>query len=243
MEIEKGIEIINGYPALLIKELDLIVISDLQIGFEIHLAQKGILVPQVQFKELIEDIKKIKLISNAKRILINGDLKHEFREITKQELRETVEFLSFCKNNFKEIIVVRGNHDNFIIKILKNFGINFYDPFYSENCFCFTHGHKKIEALECNYLIIGHEQPAIVLRSDFEKVKLKAFLVGEYENKKLIVLPSFSPLSFGSEINNYSSKDFLSPYLREIDADELYVYAIDKSIGVLKLGKMKNLRT
>ncbi|MBU5682699.1 MAG: metallophosphoesterase [Candidatus Aenigmarchaeota archaeon] len=242
MEIEENIEIIDGYPALYLKDIDLLVISDLQIGFEIHLAQKGILIPQFQFEEILNDIKKIKAISRAKRILINGDLKHEFKEVTKQEWRETIEFLNFCKENFKEVIIVRGNHDNYLLNILKEFEITFYDPYYLEKDYCFLHGHKKIEIPNCKYLIIGHEQPAIVLRNEFEKVKLKTFLFGKYKDIKLIVLPSFSSISFGSEINNYLAKDFLSPYLKESEIDDFEVYAIDKTVGTLKLGKLKNLR-
>ncbi|MEM5828183.1 MAG: metallophosphoesterase [Candidatus Aenigmatarchaeota archaeon] len=242
MKIDEKIEIIDGYPAIYIKKLDLLVISDLQIGFEVHLAQKGISIPQIQFNEILKDIKDIKLLSNAKRLLINGDVKHEFKEATKQEWRETIDFLNFCKQNFKEIIIVRGNHDNYLLNILKDLEIVFYDPYYVEEEFCFLHGHKKVELPKCEYIIIGHDQPAIVLRDEFEKVKLKAFLFGKYKDKKILVLPSFSPISFGTEINNYTSKDFMSPYLQEIDVEELEVFAIDKSVGTLKLGKLKNLR-
>jgi len=242
MKIDENLEIVDGYPALYINKLDLLVISDLQIGFEVHLAQKGISIPQIQFEEILEDLKKIKFITKAKRILINGDIKHEFKEATKQEWRETIEFLNFCKKEFKEIIIVRGNHDNYLLNILSNLEIPFFDPYYFEDEFCFLHGHKKVEVPDCKYLIIGHDQPAIVLRDEFEKVKLKAFLVGKYENKKLIVLPSFSPISFGSEINNFLPKDFLSPYLQESNVENFEVYAIDKSVGTLKLGKLRNLR-
>ncbi|MGC8993569.1 MAG: metallophosphoesterase, partial [Candidatus Aenigmatarchaeota archaeon] len=188
MEIFKGIEIINGFPAIYIKSLDLIVISDLQIGEELYLAEeKGIYVPQVQLKEMKKNLSKIFRITKARRILINGDYKHEFGEASKQEWREVIELTSFLKKKVKEIILVRGNHDNYLLTITSKIGLNVYDPFYLEKGFLFTHGHKKIEyPKNFHTLIIGHEEPAIVLKEGFDRIKVPVLLYGKMKNGKNI---------------------------------------------------------
>lgn len=236
------IEIIKGYPAIYIPKLDLIAISDLQIGYETHLAEKGIFVPQKQINELIRNLKEISFLKNAKRLLINGDIKHEFSKPTTQEIREVKDFLNFAKQLFKEIIIVKGNHDNFILNILEEMEFSIYDPYYDEKGFCFLHGDKEVDLPECKYLIIGHEQPMILLKEGFDKIRVKALLIGKYKNLELIVLPAFSTIASGSEINVLSKEELLSPILKKCDLDNFDVYAIEERFDTLYLGKLKNLR-
>ena len=130
MEIFEGIEIINSLKAVYIKELDLIVISDLQLGEELYLAEKGIFVPQIQLKEIKKELNAIFKKVKANRILINGDVKHEFGEASRQEWREVIELVEFLRRRTKEIIVVRGNHDNYLLNIASKINLQIFDPFY-----------------------------------------------------------------------------------------------------------------
>jgi putative SbcD/Mre11-related phosphoesterase len=207
--------------------------------------EKGIYVPQVQLKEMKKNLSKIFRITKARRILINGDYKHEFGEASKQEWREVIELTSFLKKKVREIILVRGNHDNYLLTITSKIGLNVYDPFYLEKGFLFTHGHKKIEyPKNFHTLIIGHEEPAIVLKEGFDRIKVPVLLYGKMKNgKNIICLPAFSTLSSGTEINLIDKEEILSPILREdVDIDELNVVAIDREVGALNFGKLKNLR-
>jgi putative SbcD/Mre11-related phosphoesterase len=245
MEIFDGIEIINGFKAIYIKDLDLIVVSDLQLGEELYLAEeKGIFVPQIQLKEIKNDLQIIFKKFKA-RILINGDIKHEFGEASKQEWREVIELVEFIRKKTKEIIVVRGNHDNYLLNIASKIDLQVFDPFYLEKGYLFTHGHKKISyPKNFHTLIIGHEEPAIILKEGFDRIKLHALLYGKMKNgKRIICLPAFSYLSSGTEVNVVDKGDLLSPILKEdVNVDELEVVGIDKEAGALKFGKLKNIR-
>lgn len=238
----KDFEIIRGYPAVYFKELDLIAISDLQIGYESHLAEKGIFIPQIQKNQLIKNLREISFLKKAKRLLINGDLKHEFSKPAIQEIREIKEFLSVAKSIFKEIIIVKGNHDNYILNILEEMEFPIFDPYYEEKGYCFLHGDREVDLPECKYLIIGHEQPMILLKHGFDKVRVKALLVGKYEEKTLIVLPAFSTIASGSEINILSKDELLSPILKKCDIDDFDVFAIEEGFDTLYLGKLKELK-
>jgi len=246
MEIFKGIEVINGFKAIYVRELDLIVISDLQLGEELYLAEeKGIFVPQIQFREIKSELSTIFRKAGATRILINGDVKHEFGEASKQEWREVIELVEFLRKKVKEIIVVRGNHDNYLLNIASKINIQIFDPFYIEKGYLFAHGHKKFSyPKNFHTLIIGHEEPAIIIRHGFDKIKLPALLYGKMKNgKRIICLPAFSTLSSGTEINAIDENDLLSPILKEdVDLDELEVVGIDKEVGALSFGKLKEIR-
>ncbi|MFZ8830137.1 MAG: metallophosphoesterase [Candidatus Aenigmatarchaeota archaeon] len=246
MKFFEDVEIINGHRAIYIQDLDLVVISDLQLGEELYLAEeKGIFVPQVQLKEIKKELNDIFKKVKAKRILINGDLKHEFGEASRQEWREVIDFVEFLRKKVNEIIVVRGNHDNYLLNIASKINLQVFDPFYLEKGYLFTHGHKKISyPRNFHTLIIGHEEPAIILKEGFDRIKLPALLYGKMKNgKRIICLPAFSSLSSGTEVNVVDKEDLLSPILKEdVEIDDLEVIGIDKEVGSLKFGKIKDIK-
>jgi len=245
MEIFEGIEVVNGYRAIFIEKMNAVVISDLQLGYELYLAEeKGIFIPQTQLKEMKEDLNGIFKLTKARKLIINGDFKHEFGEASRQEWREVKDFVSFASKKFKEIILVRGNHDNYLLTIASRIGLKVFDPYYLEKGILFTHGHKKIEYPKgIQTIIIGHEQPALLLKKGYDRIKVPCLLFGKTKNgRKIICLPAFSPLASGVEVNLISKDDLLSPILREdVEFKELIPIAIDKEVGPLRFPKLKDL--
>ena len=92
---------------------DTVVIADLHLGYEQSLNMDGIMVPKFQYQKILERIQEIIDRSAVKRVVINGDLKHEFGRITRQEWKESLNFIQFLKENFSDVILLKGNHDNF----------------------------------------------------------------------------------------------------------------------------------
>jgi len=97
MEIIKGIGIVD--LALFIREQKTLVISDLHIGYEEELNKKGFLVPRMHFKDTIERLDKIIQKTQPETIIINGDLKHEFGRISRQEWNDVVKIIEFIENS------------------------------------------------------------------------------------------------------------------------------------------------
>ncbi len=81
----------------------------------------------------------------------------------------------------------------------------------------FIHGDVELPDLEnAGMIIMGHEHPAIALFDEIgAKEKIKAFLAGKFGEKELIVLPAFSPLAQGTEINLIPREELLSPLLKD----------------------------
>ena len=70
----------------------------MHIGYEESLNKIGVLVPRMQFKEMVEELREI--FSDTGRvdeIVLLGDLKHEFGEISKQEWKEVTGILDLFK--------------------------------------------------------------------------------------------------------------------------------------------------
>ena len=247
MRIFKNIYIPLPYPILFIKNYNMLIISDIHLGYETYLKDKGIYIPHRTYSQLKSNIDKIISKINPTSLVILGDVKHEFGKPTSQEWIEVKELLSYLLNKGIEVNVIRGNHDNYIISILNKLNIKLYDPFMIIDNIIMFHGHKEIEIpKEIKIIIMGHEHPAISSKDlSGSRYKFKCFLVGNInKNKRIIVLPAFSPLFFGMGINEIPREELLSPLLRTIDIDKLTPIVIEEGIGVFKfpqIGIMKSL--
>ncbi|MDI6655178.1 MAG: metallophosphoesterase [Candidatus Hydrothermarchaeota archaeon] len=237
------IEIIEPYPAIYISEIDAIAIADLHLGYEGIMAEQGMLIPKVQFKKEIGMLRKIIEKKQVKRIIINGDVKHEFSETSYHEFKEVSDLLQFLEEKFEEVIVIKGNHDNFIARVTKRFDVKLHDELELED-FHFLHGHKIPEKLKkAKHVIIAHEHPAIALFDEIgAKEKMDCFLFGEMGDGKITVLPAFSPLAYGSEVNLIPSSELLSPVLKSANIEKFSVIGISEETGCLDFGRLGKLR-
>jgi len=236
--MESNLKIVD--LGLLIKDKRILIFSDFHIGYEEALNKQGILVPRFQFKDVIKrlgkifsELKKTKL----EKIIINGDLKHEFGRISEQEWRETLRLLDFLTNFCNEIILVKGNHDTIIGPIAEKKKVKIVEYFLVGNTLI-IHGNKIPEKgllKKAKTIVIGHEHPAISLREDIRIEKFKCFLKGKYKRKKLIIMPSFCLATEGTDV---LKEKLISPFLdHDLRNFEVFVVA-DK---VYDFGKVKNL--
>ncbi|HDD46251.1 MAG TPA: metallophosphoesterase [Candidatus Aenigmarchaeota archaeon] len=220
VEIERGMEIVG--KGLFIKKLNTMVLSDLHIGYEHALEQQGIMIPKSQYPKIKKEIVRMLDKSGAGNVIINGDVKHEFGEISRQEWFELNDFLELMASY--NPIFIRGNHDNFLVGVLKKMGIPLY-PYLLKEGMLFIHGDKEIDKDIVNrakVIVMGHEHPAYVIRDEFGNLnRFKCFLKASIYGKLLIVLPALNPLMPGSEIN--TSGMFLSPILAKARIEKAYV--------------------
>ena len=234
----KGFETIENIPALYHPGLDMLVLSDLHLGLEGSMTSEGSYVPKFQLDEILEEIEKARSKTEASRVLVNGDLKNEFRKSYYSEKEEVGKLVQHLKRRFEEAIIVEGNHDQFIEKTVEDEGLEMKD-YFLEDGVLFIHGDKKIEeieeGLEYNTIVIGHEHPALSLKDDIGVVeKIDCFLYGETENgRNIVVLPAFSNISNGTRINETPQRELLSPVLKEkVDVKGLKAVAVSRDAGL-----------
>ena len=216
-----------------------LIISDLHIGYEQALNREGIMVPRFQYKKILKRLEEIIRSFDIGRIVVNGDIKHEFGRITRQEWDETLNFIIFLKNNFVEVVLLKGNHDNFTKFIADKIDLEVYET-YSLEDFIIMHGDKIPDDLmikDESTIIIGHEHPCIGIRNGERFEKIKCYLKGNYKEKNLIVMPSFNFVTEGSDILHEKS---LSPFLKKRSKDEFEVYGVE-NFEVLNFGMIKDI--
>lgn len=235
MEILKGIEILG--KVLWMPKQKILVIADLHIGYEEALNKQGVLMPRTQFKEARKEIQELLQKVKPKIIVINGDLKHEFGEISKQEWHETIAILDLLLEQAR-VVLIKGNHDTILEPIARKKGLeikNFY-CFDSGNI-CILHGNKILldsEVHKAKMLIIAHEHPAVSLHEGSKTEQYKCFLLGKWKSKQIIIMPSFFPFLEGTDVKK---ERLLSPYLKNIGDFEVFVIG-DK---IYKFGRLKNI--
>ncbi len=234
-----GFETIDSLPALYHPGSEMVVISDLHLGLEGSMSYEGSYVPQFQLEQLKEDLKEAAEETGASRILVNGDLKHEFSTTRFSEEKEIREFIEFLQKLFSDIVLVKGNHDTFVVQIAGDYGLELKD-YHVEVDILFYHGHRELDLLgaeDYETVVIGHEHPALTLRDEIGvKEKVDCFLYGETDNgKRLVVLPAFSKISGGSTVNEVPTHKLLSPVLRnQVDIDGMKAVAVSKEAGLFE---------
>jgi len=225
-----------GKSVFLRKE-KILAIADLHLGFEQALAESGMFVPRGEYKEIINELKIIlEQTGKLKEIIILGDLKHEFGTISGQEWAEVTGLLDFLAENCEKIVLVKGNHDTILEPIARKKNLQVVDWYVSGENF-FMHGHKLFD--ECldkkiKRIFIGHKHPAIIIRKGAKQETYKCFLVGKWQEKEVIILPSFFPLTEGSDVFIEETGLALNLNLKEFR-----VYAVGDK--VYDLGKARDV--
>lgn len=195
---------------------DCIILSDLQLGLEEHYNNQGVFVPRFNYREVKQHLTRIfEIKPHVSQVILNGDIKHGFGKASNQEWREVIDLLEYISPHADKIVIVKGNHDialepvaRFAKVELKTNGMLLE---HSQTFVC--HGHEiptGNEFKRAKSVVIGHDHPAIVLAEGATKQKFKCFLIGLWEKKRLIVLPSFNFASPGSD----PREGALSPFLK-----------------------------
>lgn len=224
--------------SLFLKKEKILIISDIHIGYEEELNTKGILIPRFQQGDILNRIEEILKRTKPNKIIINGDLKHEFGNISETEWRNTFQFLDLINKYCKEIILIKGNHDTILEPIVRKRNLSIKN-YYKINSYYIIHGNKiprHKEFKEAKVVIIGNEHPAISLKHGIRSEIYKCFLKGKFKNKTLIVIPSFNPIIEGT---NILKEELLSPFLHQ-DLTNFNVYIIGDK--VYDFGKIKNIK-
>jgi putative SbcD/Mre11-related phosphoesterase len=225
---------ITDYPAMLLG--DYVVITDVHLGMSKEILRAGIQIPY-QAQRLAAKANRLQQITNASKLVILGDIKHEIPQTSFAEMREVKEFLSLVE--FRKIIIVKGNHDGNIENIVRGIDNVSVKKSFSVGDYFLTHGHRNA-ATSKKTIVIGHNHPAIRLVDRLgASYILPCWVIGKIAMKKihrLIIMPSFNDLS-GLMPVNIREYNFNGPIAKHMEKDNAIVYLQDGT----SLGRIKDL--
>lgn len=243
-----GLEIISPYPAAFLTKSKALLVSDIHLGIESTLAKRGVFVPDSLFKRAIDSVLIPAKESRCERVYILGDLVHSHRRPDESEWWSVRNFANQVRNLGAEPVVIRGNHDTRLTRILRALKIDYHARYTIVDGFLLTHGHAKVKCADDNLkgIIIGHEHPAVMVRNEFggRGETYKTFLLVNKQRKikiPIFVLPSVNPLSFGTDVA--SSEEFLSPYLDSVKKKNVQPFVLEVGETLLPFPSLEAFRS
>jgi hypothetical protein len=249
-----GIKILTDKPAAFIQEEKALVIAELHLGLEHELFKKGIKIPP-QREKFQSELESLKKLTKAKNLVVIGDIKHKVPGMSLREERELPKLLEFLKEKFLKVILVKGNHDDFLEKIVPK-GIKVYGSRgFKLGKYGFFHGHAwpSKRLMQCDYLFLAHLHPGIEFKDKFgfrnvEQVWIKNELdlkkvKEKYKLKKagklnIFVMPAFNNLLGSMSLNKLIEKENPGIVAKIMDMEKSKVYLLDGTF----LGYLKDLK-
>lgn len=217
--------------ALYVEEQRAVVVADLHLGYEGVLREQGVSLPRFQKRHMVERLEGLLDRYAPDLLVIDGDFKHEFSRNLREEWNEVLDVLDFLEGRV-EVLMIRGNHDNFLKTILNRKGLELHRS-HQLGRFTILHGHEPAEA--SGTVIIGHEHPSMRLRDVIgATLSLPCFVV----SRDLVVVPAFSPLAYGSDVLR---GPYLSPILQDKGIHGARLFGLDEKLGVLDFGTPEEL--
>ncbi|PIN90947.1 hypothetical protein COU60_01235 [Candidatus Pacearchaeota archaeon CG10_big_fil_rev_8_21_14_0_10_34_76] len=227
-----------------------LVIGDLHLGYEEAMRTNGILVPSGIYEEIVREIELVfdyleKKRKKVDKVVLLGDVRHEFGRILKSEWKEVLDFLDYLKEKIGkkgEIVVVKGNHDTMTVNIVKKKNIEIVD-YYIWGGLAFLHGDKDFDVVydkDIKYWVMGHAHPAVVLqdKKSVKKEKYKCFLVGKFKRKEIIVVPSFFPIVEGSDVTGLNGNELGLAWDFKLGSFEVKIVEGEESLETLDFGRL-----
>jgi hypothetical protein len=224
-----GFKLIKNERVMVFNEF--LIASDLHIGYEKKLAESGYNIPNLS-KIFVEKFKELKAKTGTNKLIILGDIKHNVPRITYEEKYDVPDMFRALSTEFKEIILIKGNHDGNIERMVHEDNVKILAEYIVDNV-GFTHGHRipSKELLNCKTIVIGHVHPTFKFKDSlgvrhnypcwlYAKLKkTKTFKDAITEN--VIVVPCFNQFFSGYE-------KFMGPLAKNIKIEEIYLLNLTK---------------
>ncbi len=225
------IKFIENERALIVENF--LVIADLHMGYEKTLEDKGYNIPTLR-KDFVKRIKNLQKTTSSSKLIILGDIKHNVPISTKDERYELPKFFREISKFFDEIIVIKGNHDGNIEKMVHEEKVKILPEYIHKN-FTFIHGHRypSEKAMQSKIIFMGHTHPTYKIKDGSGiKHNYACWTIGKINSKKLdkykkiscekvIIVPSFNQLTTGY-------KGLSGPLAKAIKREEIYLIDLTK---------------
>lgn len=223
----------------------ILAIGDLHLGQEEAMNKTGVFVTRGMFGEMIAELDKVfSEIGGNKEIdevVLLGDVKHDFGTILRQEWSDVSGLFDYLGERAKKIVIVKGNHDTIIEPIASERRIKVVD-YYVSGEMAFLHGDRDFKEIwdkKIKMWVVGHGHPAVKLRDagEVRVEKYKCFLVGKFRGKEIVIVPSFSEVSVGSDPRDEGIK-----LAWEFDYDRFDVFVVGEDLKALSFGRLGKLK-
>jgi putative SbcD/Mre11-related phosphoesterase len=169
------------------------------------------------------------------RVVVAGDLLHSFSSLPRGVLESVQTLERHADRVDAQLVVTPGNHDTRLGAVWKGETADEV----TAGDWIVTHGHRPPESQAAGY-VVGHDHPTI----NIEGRRRPCYLWGEgaYRGADVLLLPSFTKLAAGVEVNRMHAGDFQTPLVRDADLFRPLVWDDDAG-EVLEFPPLGEFRT
>ncbi len=163
-------------------------LADVHVGYEVELMARGVKIPY-QTERIIDHVLDLYDKERCEAIVLLGDVKHEI-PVAHESYREVKRFLEGLSGHAQSVVLIAGNHDGGIDKIVQRACLKNVHLFDSRGVLLtrsdgdakvlFTHGNVKprLEDLaRASTIVMGHTHPALALRDETGFVTVQPVIV------------------------------------------------------------------
>jgi uncharacterized protein len=232
---------LHPHAALLLEgDRKYVAVSDLHIGLEAGLLEKGVTMPSL-VSAMAGELLRLVAQEHADGVILLGDIKHTVGSISKQEWNEIPAFLKQLAAK-SEVYLVPGNHDSNIrhlvpasVNVVSAKGMTLGGDT------LLVHGHSMPSDVRSNVnmIVMGHVHPVFLKKGSVingERVWIyiqakKEALFSEEGAIEIVVVPSFNPHLYATGEKWYHRS--ISPIITrvlQVGVDKCVVATLDGSI-------------
>ncbi len=235
---------LTGKPACVVGKK--LILAELHFGIELSLQLRGVNV-KLEPAKYAATLNALRKESKANELVVIGDFKNTVTGFDQRERNAFNEFIHELE--FEKITVVKGNHDSRLEEMAKPFP-HFFVESATGTIFTYRgvnyglfHGHANAseQVMEADVLMTGHNHPGVQIGSGEFGKTLPAWIVSPFrKHQKLIVFPSFNPLSGAVPFNVLKQRELHGPIFKSENADLENAEVI--LLSGQRIGKLKHLR-
>jgi putative SbcD/Mre11-related phosphoesterase len=232
---------LHPHAALLLEEeRKYVAVTDLHIGLEAELLDKGVSMPSIvpgMADELLELVEQ----ERVDGVILLGDIKHTVGSISKQEWDEIPAFLKRLAAR-ADVYLVPGNHDSNIrhlvpssVNTVSARGMMIGDTL-------LVHGHSMPSDVRSNVsrIVMGHVHPVFVKKGSvihgqrvwiYMQGRKEALFAAEQGTIEVVVVPSFNPHLYATGDKHYHRA--ISPIITRVvqaGVEKCIVATLDGSV-------------
>ncbi len=232
LEILPGVRITSD-RCLVLDEGPTVVLGDLHLGYERALENEGVYLPRINTDSIREALNDILCRYEPTRVVLLGDIKHDFKRSGWEERNEVKKIFSLL-GEAAEVVPIKGNHDNYLQNIVADLGFMAVD-YVNIMGFRLEHGHVDSGVRP---VIIGHEHPSVRIPGSVGgSLKIQCFVHAKEDG--VIVLPPFSPFASGNDLV-LDEKCVMAPALKGSDFQNADIYGVT-DMGIIRLGTLSTI--
>jgi len=218
----------------------LLVVGDMHVGYRNRGEAMDIIVNRELFEGFVKDFDAVfSEVGGVDKLILLGDVKHGLSAMAAEERYGLINLMDYLERKTKEIIIVRGNHDNYLGGgLTSKRKLQVLDYFIWKG-YCFLHGDRdfpEIHDKNIKFWVMGHIHPAINLEEGNKVEKFKCFLSGKFKDKRIIILPSFLEVGDGVDVRELDRET-----VWKFDLENFEVFVVGDGLKVLEFGKLKKI--